>query len=97
MVVGWSCLTSDRVAGINRGLTIATVVKQVQVWCLLLLLEAPWLIESIRTHFCAQWFTLAGDISASVIDLTIAGSITYLLYRGRTGFPKYEAFYMSFT
>ncbi|KAI9461377.1 hypothetical protein HD554DRAFT_1521453 [Boletus coccyginus] len=52
------------VAGINRGSTMTTVVKQV------------------------EWFTLAGDISASVIDLTIAGSISYLLYRGRTGFPK---------
>jgi len=51
-------------AGIKRGSSIHTIVKQV------------------------EWFTLAGDISASVIVLTISGSISLLLYRGRSGFSN---------
>lgn len=34
---------------------------------------------------------LAGDTSASVIVLTISGSISYLLYKGQSGFSKYES------
>ncbi|KAF8553337.1 hypothetical protein OG21DRAFT_1497745 [Imleria badia] len=35
-----------------------------------------------------EWYTLAGDLSASIIVLTISGSISFLLYRGRSGFSQ---------
>ncbi|KAN0086265.1 hypothetical protein V8E55_007399 [Tylopilus felleus] len=35
-----------------------------------------------------EWYMLAGDTSASVIVLTISGSISYLLYKGQSGFSN---------
>ena len=87
-----------RFAAIKHGSAIHTIVKQVEVWQLLLRLEAPRLINLHRImHTFAQWCTLAGDLSASVVVLTISGSLSYLLYCDRSGLSKYEVLYMNFT
>ncbi|KIJ58906.1 hypothetical protein HYDPIDRAFT_33704 [Hydnomerulius pinastri MD-312] len=48
------------------------------------------LLPSPLDTYAVQWLAIAGDVSTSVIDLIIAASITYLLYRSRNGFASTE-------
>ncbi|KAH7917457.1 hypothetical protein BV22DRAFT_1135390 [Leucogyrophana mollusca] len=44
-----------------------------------------------------HWLAIAADVSSSVIDLTIAASICWLLYKGRNGFSQTERIINSLT
>ena len=60
-------------------------------------LDSPNLTILHYVYSWGKWYTFTADLSASVIVLTISGSISFLLYRGRSRFSGYDALHINLT